>query len=397
MKRELRSTKRKVNGEFIDIPMINIGMLGASFMCKAHVNGYKQMEYIFWPPPAIPHLSKVVDINKDVAEEAAGRYGFDGFSNKWQDLIEDENIDIFENLGPNDIHAEPCIAAAQTGKAIFCEKPLARNSEEAWKMLEAVRKYGVKNLCGYDYRFAPALRLAKKLIDDGKIGKIQHIRAQYLQEVMNDKEFPLVWRLRKSVAGSGVLGDLSHIIDLARWLCGEPGTVQAVTKIFFKDRPLPDNPSQRGEVDVDDAYVATVEFTNGAIGFFEGSRCSNGRKNYEYIEVSGELGSFYFNLENVNFLHVYLREDERDGIAGFRAVDVTEYYHPYMDRWWFQGHTIGWESMFVHQAYEFVRAVIEESEPSPDLATFEDGYKAVVVCDAILKASETGSKQEVKY
>ena len=372
-------------------------MLGASFMCKAHVNAYKQLQYIFWPPPGFVDLVKIIDMTVDLAEEAAGRYGFNTYGTRWQDIVEDEKILLFDNVGPNHMHAEPCIEAAKTGKAILCEKPLARNSEEAFEMLEAVKKYNVKNFCGYNYRFVPAIILAKKIIDDGKIGKIQHLRAQYLMDCNEDPESCFHWRLQKSKAGSGVLGDLSHIIDLARWICGEPGTVQALTKTFFKDRPLPDNPSKREKVDVDDAYIAIVEFKNEAIGFLEASKCSRGRKNYAFMEINGDSGSLYFNLENLNFLHVYLASDEKERIAGFRAIDVTENNHPYMNNWWCQGHIIGWGNIFVHQSYEIVKKLIDDNTASENIATFEDGFKALVICDAIQKASESGKKQEIKY
>lgn len=390
--------KKKVNGKVKDIPVIEVGMLGTSFMCKAHVNAFKQMEYIFWPPSGFFHLKKIVSRSKETVEEAAGRYGFDDYSTNWRDIIEDESISFFDNVAPNNVHAEPCIEAAKAGKAILCEKPLARDSEEAFKMLEAVNKYKVKNFCGYNYRCVPALVLAKKIIDDGKIGKIQHFRAQYIMDCMNNPDVPINWRLQKKIAGSGVLGDLSHIIDLSRWLCGEPGSIKAITKTFFKDRPLPDNPSKRGRVDVDDAYIAAVEFLNGAIGSFEGSRCSSGRKNYEYIEINGELGSIYFNLENLNFLHVYLHEDESEGMAGFRAIDVTEYHHPYMNYWWCPGHIIGWENIFVHQAYEIINEITGQKKGDvKNIATFEDGYKALVICDAIQRASKNNKKEKIKY
>jgi len=380
-----------------EIPEIGIGMLGYAFMGKAHSNGYKKMAYIFWPPPAIPKLIKICGRNEEKVREEARRYGYEGYTTDWHDLINDDRIQIFDNVGPNDIHAEPCIAAAEAGKHMVCEKPLARSAEEAKRIFDAAKKAGVKHLCGFNYRMMPALVLAKNLILDGKIGKIFHFRAQYLQEWIVDPNFPLIWRMNKKIAGSGALGDFSHIVDLARWLCGEPGTVTAITKTFVKERPLPNDPSKKGKVEVDDAFIAIVEFTNGAIGFLEGSRFCPGRKNYEYVEINGEKGSIYFDLENMNFLHVYFRDEEPIETTGFHAVDVTESYHPYLDRWWPHGHLIGWENTFVHEAFHIVDAVINGTELSPMIATFEDGYKAAVICDAILKAAETGRKVEIKY
>jgi predicted dehydrogenase len=390
-------TMGKTSGKIDEIPEIGIGMLGYAFMGKAHSNGYKQMPYIFWPPPALPKLISIAGRNKDAVKEAAKRYGYGTYTGDWHSIIDDDQVKIFDNNGPNNIHAEACIEAAKAGKSIVCEKPLARNAREAKDMLDAVKKAKVCHLCGFNYRFVPALRLARNLIDEGKIGKIRHFRAQYLQEWIVDPSFPKVWRMDREVSGSGALGDFSHIIDLARYLCGEPGTVQSVMKTFIKERPLPDNPQKKEKVDVDDAFVAILEFVNGAIGFLEGSRFCPGRKNYEFLEINGEDGSIYFNLENMNFLHVYYRNEDPKDTQGFHAVDVTEAFHPYMDRWWPQGHIIGWENTFVHEAFHIIDATVNGTELSPYVATFEDGYRAAVIADAIITAAETGKKQAIKY
>lgn len=390
-------TMGKTSGTDREIPYIGIGMLGYAFMGKAHSNGYKKMPYIFWPPPAIPRLVSIAGRNEEAVKEAARRYGFEKYTTRWEDIIKDKEVAVFDNNGPNNVHAEPCIAAAEAGKHIICEKPLARNAEEAKKMLDAVKKYKVKNMCAFNYRLVPAIRLARKLIDEGKIGRIFHFRAQYLQEWIVDPDFPYVWRLDKEVAGSGALGDFSHIVDLARYLCGEPGTVQAITKTFVTERPLPNDPSKKAKVEVDDAFVSIVEFKNGAIGFLEGSRFCPGRKNYEYFEINGEKGSIFFNLENMNFLHVYFKDEDPQDTRGFHAVDVTEAYHPYFDKWWPHGHIIGWENTFVHEAFHIIDAAVNNTELSPYVATFEDGYRAAVICDAILEAAETGKKVEIVY
>lgn len=387
----------KTSGEIGDIPEIGIGMLGYAFMGKAHSNGYKKMPYIFWPPPAIPKLIKIAGRKEAAVKEAAARYGFEEYTTDWHTIIEDDRIQIFDNNGPNNMHIEPCMEAAKAKKDIICEKPLARNANEAKEMLDAVNKAKVKHMCAFNYRTIPAIRLAKKIIEEGRLGKIYHFRAQYLQEWIVDPEFKRVWRLVKEIAGSGALGDFSHIVDLARFLCGEPGAVQAVMKTFVKERPLPEDPNTKAKVDVDDAFVATIEFNNGAIGFLEGSRFCPGRKNYEYFEINGEDGSIYFNLENLNFLHVYYRNDDPKDTQGFHAVDVTEAFHPYFDKWWPHGHIIGWENTFVHEAFHIVDASVNGTELSPYVATFEDGYRAAVICDTIVKAAETGRKQEIVY
>jgi predicted dehydrogenase len=380
------------------IPEIGIGMLGYAFMGKAHSNGYKKMPYIFWPPPAKPKLIKMCGRTEEKVAEEAKRYGYLDYCTDWHDLIGDERVDIFVNVGPNNIHAEPCIEAAKAGKNVVCEKPLARNADEAKAMLDAVSKAGVKHLCNFNYRMVPALILAKKLIMDGKLGRIFHFRAKYLQEWIVDPDFPMVWRLDREVGGSGAIGDLgAHIVDLARWLCGEPKSVTAITRTFINERPLPDNPSKKAKVEVDDAFVSTIEFENGAIGVLEGSRFCPGRKNYETVEINGELGSIYWNLEHMNYLNVYFKEEDPPDTVGFHAVSVTESFHPYYDKWWPHGHIIGWENTFVHTAYNIVNAVVNNVKLEPMVATFEDGYRAAIICDAILKSAKSERKEKIEY
>src|SRR5215207_8531665 len=227
----------KASGE---APHIGIGMLGYAFMGKAHTNAFKKLPYMMYPPVAIPDLIAVAGRNEEATAEAQKRYGYQRYYTDWRKLIEDPYVQVVDNGGPNDAHAEPCIAAAQAGKHVFCEKPLARTAEEAKSMLDAVQKAGIKHMVAFNYRFAPALIQAKKLIDSGALGRIFHFRAQYLQEWIIDPNFERVWRLDKSVAGSGALGDLgSHIIDLGRFLVGEPKRVMAMTKTFIPERPLP--------------------------------------------------------------------------------------------------------------------------------------------------------------
>ena len=381
-----------------EIPEVGIGMLGYAFMGKAHSNALKQMPHIFWPPPARPRLVKICGRNEEAVKEEANRYGYEEYCTDWRDLINDDRIDIMINGTPPDVHPETCIAAAKAGKHILCEKPLARNAEEAKEMLDAVNKAGVKHLCNFNYRMIPAVVLAKQFIQDGKLGKLYHFRARYLQEWIADPEFPLVWRLQKKIAGNGVVGCLgSHIIDLARFLCGEPTAVMGATRTFVDERPLVDDPEKRGKVDVDDAFVSTIEFENGAIGTLEGSRFCLGRKNYGAIEINGSLGSLYLDLENMNFLHVYFKDEDPKESIGFHAIDVTEAFHPYIENWWPHGHIIGWENTFVHSAYNMINAVVNDAELAPMVATFEDGYRCAVICDTILKSAETEKKERIVY
>lgn len=390
-------TMGEARGAVGEIPEVGIGMLGYAFMGKAHSNAYKKIPYICWPPVAMPKLVAIAGRNEAAVSEAARRYGFEGYYTDWREMIKDERIKIFDNTGPNNMHMEPCIEAAKAGKHVVCEKPLARNADEARRMLEAVKAAGVKHMVAFNYRFVPAVRLAKKLIEDGVIGEIYHYRAQYLQEWIMDPNFPMVWRLSKEVAGSGALGDLgAHIIDLARFLVGEPKAVMAKTVTFIKERPSAEDPSKKVAVDVDDAFEAVVEFENGAVGTLEASRFCAGRKNHEVFEINGSKGSIAFDLEDLNRLKVYLKGDNPD-VAGFHDVLVSESYHPFWEWWWPHGHIIGWEHTFVHELYHFIDCVVNGKDVGPYAATFEDGYRCAVICDAIIRSSEEGRRIEISY
>lgn len=380
-----------------NIPEIGVGMIGHAFMGKAHSNGWKQMPYIFWPPAAIPRLVKICGIPESDVAEAARRFGYEGYTTDWKEIINDDKIQIVDNGTPNYLHAEPAIEAAKVGKHVISEKPIARNAAEAKTMRDAVRKYNVKNICNYNYRMVPAMVLAKNLIKDGKLGKLFHFRARYLQEWIIDPEFPMIWRLRKNECGSGALGDLgSHVIDLGRFLCGEFKNVSAVTQTFIRERYCNES-GKKEKVDVDDAVAAAVEFENGAIGTIEASRFCPGRKNFNTIEINGEKGSIWWDLENMNNLHVYWREEEPEVTRGFHCINVTESYHPYYDQWWPHGHIIGWENTFVHTALNMVNAVMLGTPLEPYVATFEDGYRNAVICDAMQKSAETGKKIECVF
>lgn len=373
-----------------DVPEIGVGMLGYAFMGKAHSNAFRKIPYMVEPLPAVPALIALCGRNEAAVQEAAARYGYQRHCTDWRDLIQDDSIQLFDNGGPNDTHAEPCIAAAEAGKHIICEKPLARTAAEAKPMLEAVQKAGVKHACAFNYRFVPALRLAREMIERGELGQIFHFRAVYLQEWIMDPQFPMVWRLKKDIAGSGALGDLgAHIIDLARFLVGEPKAVSGLTQTFIKERPTDDG--GRDTVDVDDAFVSLVQFENGAIGTLEASRYANGRKNHQRIEINGSKGSIVFNMERLNELEVHLSDTEPGSQAqGFRQVLVTEADHPFWKYWWPHGHIIGWEHTFVHELTHLLDAIVNDTEVAPYAADFEDGYRAAVICDAVLESNANG-------
>jgi predicted dehydrogenase len=367
-------------------------------MGKAHTNAYKKIPYLMYPPPAIPRLVAICGRNEEAVAEAARRYGYEGYYTDWRKMLEDDRIQLLDNGGPNDMHAEPCIAAAQAGKHVFSEKPLARTGEEARSMLDAVTKAGVKHMVAFNYRFVPAIRQARNLIESGALGQIYHFRAMYLQEwIMPHYGTPKIWRLDKGVAGSGALGDLgAHIIDLGRFLVGEMKSVSAMTRTFIDERPLPDG-SGTGKVDVDDAFVAAVEFETGAIGTLEATRFAGGRKNYEVLEVNGEKGSIRFNLERMNELEVFWVGEEPKETQGFHDVLVTEAYHPWWENWWPHGHIIGWEHTFVHELTHFLDCIVNDKAVAPYGATFEDGYRAAAVCDAILESATTKKQVVIKY
>ncbi|GIV69674.1 Gfo/Idh/MocA family protein [Caldilinea sp.] len=378
-------------------PEIGVGMLGYAFMGKAHSNAFKKIPYMMYPPPAIPKLVAICGRNEEATRAAAVRFGYERYYTDWRALIDDEAVQLFDNGGPNDAHAEPCIAAAQAGKHILCEKPLARTAEEAKTMLDAVQKAGVKHMVAFNYRFVPAVRQMRLLIESGALGRIYHFRAVYLQEwIMPHYNMPMIWRLNKQVAGSGALGDLgAHIIDLGRYLVGEIESVSAMTRTFIKERPWPDG--TMGTVDVDDAFAAVVSFENGALGTVEATRFAAGRKNSNVIEINGEKGSLRFNLERLNELEVYWVDEEPKETRGFHQVLVSEPYHPWWENWWPQGHIIGWEHTFVHEITHLLDCIVNDKPVAPIGADFEDGYRCAVICDAILESAETRRQVDCKY
>ncbi len=379
-------------------PEIGVGLLGYGFMGKAHTNAYKTIPYMVYPPPAVPQLVAICGRNEEAVSAAARRYGYAGYYTNWQEMLADDRIKLFDNSSSNDMHAAPTIAAAQAGKHVFCEKPLARTAEESKGMLDAVRKAGVKHMVAFNYRFVPAIRQIKELIDSGKLGQIYHFRAVYLQEwIMPHYGTPQIWRLDQATAGSGALGDLgAHIIDLARYLVGEPTTVGAMTRTFIPERPLADG-SGMAKVDVDDAFVATVGFANGAVGTLEASRFAAGRKNHQVLEINAERGTVRFELERLNEMRVFWVGEDPKETQGFHDVLVSESYHPFWKYWWPQGHIIGWEHTFVHELTHFLDAIANGTPVDPHGATFDDGYRAAVICDAILESARTRRQVDIKY
>ncbi len=385
----------KAEGE---APQIGIGMLGYAFMGKAHANAFKKIPYIMYPPVAIPRLVAICGRNEEAVSEAARRYGYEKYYTDWRKMLEDPEIQVFDNGGPNDMHAEPCIAAAQAGKHVFSEKPLARSAEEARRMLDAVQQAGVKHQVAFNYRFVPAVAQARRLIESGALGRIYHWRAVYLQEWGMDPKMPTSWRFQKPIAGSGALGDLgAHIIDLARFLVGEPTRVMGMTQNWLKERPSGSDPSQMVPSDVDDAFVALFDFEGGALGTMEASRFAQGHKNYNSFEINAQNGSIRFNLERLNELEVFWANEEPRETRGFHTALISEGFHPYWSNWWPHGHMIGWEHSFIHEFNHFFGAIVHNTDVAPYGATFVDGYRNAVICDAIVASAASGRAVDIKY
>ncbi len=374
------------------IRLIGVGMLGYAFMGKAHSNAYRKISYMTWPPPLTPRLISICGRNAKAVAEAARRYGFESYTIDWRELVKDDRIQLFDNGAPNDLHAAPTMAAAAAGKNVICEKPLGRTAKESYEIWHRVDRTGVKHMCAFNYRFVPAVRLAREMLEAGDLGEIYHFRGRYLQEWIADPKFPKVWRLDKAVAGSGALGDIgAHVIDLARYLVGEVRSVMGTTRTFIENRP-------GGKVDVDDAFEAAVEFENGAVGTIEASRFCLGRKNALTFEINGSKGSIAFDLERLNELQVHLTGSRPGPQAqGFRTVLVSRATHPFWEHWWPHGHIIGWEHAMVHEIHHLLTCIAKNQKIGPHGATFEDGYRTAEICDAIQRSAKTGKRETVKY
>jgi predicted dehydrogenase len=373
-------------------PSIGIGMLGYAFMGKAHSNAWRTLAYMTWPPPLMPRLVSIAGRNEPAVAEAAQRYGFAGHATDWRQVVADDRIQIFDNTGPNHLHGAPTIAAAQAGKHVICEKPLGRTADEAYDIWQRVDACGVKHLAAFNYRFVPAIRLAREMIEAGEIGEVRHFRAHYLQDWLTDPQVPATWRMNGEQAGSGALGDLgAHIVDLGRYLVGEIATVAGSVRTFVGERP-------GGTVDVDDAFSATVEFSGGALGVLEATRVAAGRKNALRFEINGSDGSVAFDLERLNELQVHLVDSTPGRRAqGFRTVLATAPDHPFLESWWPDGHVLGWEHTFVHELHHFLAAIRNGTAITPHGADFRDGYRAAEVCDAIARSAAGGRRETVAY
>ncbi|GIO29182.1 MULTISPECIES: Gfo/Idh/MocA family protein [Paenibacillus] len=368
---------------------IRVGMVGYKFMGKAHSHAYRDIP-MFFPGVVQPVMQAICGRDADGVSQAAKQFGWQDYVTDWKELIGRDDIDLIDINAPSDMHKEIALAAAKAGKHLLCEKPLALTLQDSREMLAAAEAAGVKHMVGFNYRFAPAVQLARKLIQEGRLGQIYHFRGWFLQDWIIDPEFPLVWRLQKDIAGSGSHGDLgAHIIDLAHFLVGDIEEVIGMSETFIKERPLPGSMSglsakgnqsdEKGPVTVDDATLFLAKFANGALGSFEATRFAAGHRCTNSFEINGSKGSLKFDFERMNELQVYFTEDDED-VQGFRRVLATDPAHAYAEAWWPPGHTIGFEHTFIHETVELLQAIREDRQPVPN---FADGVKCQQVLEAV--------------
>jgi predicted dehydrogenase len=376
-------------------PALGIGMIGYGFMGKVHSNAYVKIPFSFPSPAANPELVALCGRNREKAADTARCFGYAGYCTDWRDLVADPAVRVVDVCTPDSEHCAPSIAAAEAGKHVICEKPLAMSVEDAKAMAAAVKKAGVKSMLCHNYRFIPAVRLARDLIDSGAIGRLYHFRAVYLQEVGHDPSAPLEDCWYASGTKSGVLlGIGSHIIDMARFLVGEITTVSGLVKTW--------NPSRKTRaggtepVTADEGNVAIVQFEGGAVGTLESSGVATGRKNFQGWEINGSAGSLAFDLEDPNPLRVYSDQIARE-IRGFASVTVTDPGHPLRIQYLPPGHNVGWEYGHVHALHHFIDCVINDKPVSPYGATFEDGYRIQAIMQAIRDSSASGRRLPLQF
>jgi predicted dehydrogenase len=386
-----------------DATDLGVGMVGYAFMGAAHSQAWRTAGR-FFELPLRPKMTALCGRSEDKLRAAADQLGWASVETEWKALLRRDDVALVDICTPGDSHAEIAIAALDAGKHVLCEKPLANTVADAEAMADAAgtaAARGVRSMVGFTYRRVPAIALARRLVEQGRVGEIRHVRAQYLQDWIADPDFPLVWRLQKDRAGSGALGDIgAHIIDLTQHITGQRiGSVTAMLETFVKERPLPEESSglagaagsERGPVTVDDTAVWLARFDGGAVGSFEATRFASGRKNAIRIEINGSAGSLAFDFESMNELSYYDATEDPD-LAGFRRILVTEPTHPYVGAWWPPGHLLGYEHAFTHQAVDLVTAIAEGSDPAP---SFADGLQVQRVLGAIEDSASSGRWEEI--
>jgi predicted dehydrogenase len=361
-------------------------MLGYGFMGAAHSRALHALRVLEDGPAALPRLVSICGRDGRAAERARARYGWAEAVSDWHEQVADERIAVFDNAGPNDVHQEPCLAAVRHGKHVFCEKPLGRNAREARRLWVEADRARVVHMCGFNLRFLPAVRLARELLESGQLGEPTHFRARFLASTALRADQRRTWRFERATAGSGAVADLgSHLVDLARYLAGEPVAVSAATRTYVPDR-------DGQPVDVDDAFAAVVELEGGAIGTLEASRAAGRRAGACCFEVDTTGGSLSFDVARLNELEVITTRKER------HRIETTDPGHPFMELWWpAPGHAIGWGDTFTHELRHLLAAVAGAGAVRPHGADFEDGYRCAEVCDAIVEAAQTGSRRQIEY
>ncbi len=375
---------------------LNIGIIGYGFMGRAHSNAYNKVNR-FFDLDYEPVLKAACARKEDKIAGFADNWGWETTETDWRKLVERDDIDVIDICSPNITHHDIAIAAAENGKTVLCEKPLAMDAREGREMTEAIEKAGVPNMVWFNYRRVPAISLAKQLVDEGRVGHVFHYRAKYLQDWTIDKDVPqggqTLWRLDADVAGSGVTGDLlAHSIDTALWLVGGFDKVCAMTETFVKERELQDEPGKTKPVKIDDACAFLARLKNGALATFESTRYARGRKNQNTFEVNGDVGSVCFDLEDAHRLEYFDHRDDPH-VHGWRDILVTDFEHPYMDHWWVPGCTVGYEHTFIHALADFLDGLKSGEPVHPD---FRDALETQYVCDAVLKSAETGNWETVE-
>lgn len=375
---------------------LRIGLIGSGLMGRTHSNGYKRIGDFFPELQYRPVLKAVCSRREDKVKAFAEQWGYESYETDWKKLIARDDIDAVDICTPNDSHAEIAMAAAAAGKMILCEKPLARNLEEAQKMVDAIEKAGVINTVWYNYRRIPAVTLAKQIVDSGKLGKIFHYRSNFLQDWTINADLPqggdALWRIDVDAAGSGVTGDLlAHCIDTAMWINGKITDVSAMTETFVKER-VHQLTGKVQKVGIDDACIFHCHFANGSLGLFESTRYARGHKALYTFEINGEHASIKWDLHDMNRLEYFDHNDDSI-VRGWRSILVTDSDQPYMKRWWIPGTSIGYEHSFVHQVADFLKSVEEGKSCAP---TFKDALQTQKVCEAVLASAKSKSWKETK-
>ncbi|PQV63916.1 putative dehydrogenase [Abditibacterium utsteinense] len=381
---------------------VGIGLIGYAFMGKTHSNAYRQVTK-FFEPSVTPKLRAICGRSEANVARAAEHLGWESYETDWRKLIDRPDIDIVDISTPGNEHKEMAIYAAKAGKTVFCEKPLGNSFADAKEMLDAAEANKVVNMVCFNYRRVPAIALAKRMIENGDLGRIYHFRARYLQDWIADPNFPLVWRLQKEIAGSGTLGDIgAHILDLSTFLVGRINSLSGMTETFVKERPLQaattgtegltaKASTEMGQVTVDDAAAFMARFENGAMGVFEATRFAPGRRNFNTFEINGEKGSISFNFERMNELEYFSTEDKSDR-QGFRTINVNENDQPYSGVYWPAGHIIGYEHTFINTVYDLLEGHAKGESPKP---TFKCGAYNNLLLETVEKSAESKKWEDV--